>query len=78
MRGGVVFVLGLASLIFAPYRQALPAGKTLHGLMSEMGVVPREDYRRWSQDELVEVHPHIDDWIVYQRVAELPLRASEG
>lgn len=54
-------------LIFAPYTQALPEGVTLHGLMVDLGVLPREDYRRRPDLSVVSIHPGLAGWIVYER-----------
>jgi hypothetical protein len=55
-------------LVFAPYRQALPRGQTLHGLLRGLGVVPRGDYRRVPDGELEAAHPGLAGWTVYVRL----------
>jgi hypothetical protein len=54
---------------FAPYRQALPPGLTLHELFADHGVVPPPGYRRLALGELVAIDPALGKWIVYERTS---------
>jgi uncharacterized membrane protein len=54
-------------LVFAPYRQALPPGESLHDIFRRLGVVPRPDYRRLPDMVLQARQPQLGGWIVYLR-----------
>jgi len=52
-------------LVFAPYRQALLPGESLHDIFERRGVVPRPDYRRLPDLVLRARHPQLGGWVVY-------------
>jgi hypothetical protein len=56
-------------LLFAPYRQALPPGTSLHLILSARGVVPHPDYERVPATALAASDPRLGEWIVYRRTA---------
>jgi hypothetical protein len=54
-------------LLFAPYRQALLPGESLHEIFRLQGLVPRPDYKRVPDLVLQARHPRLAGWIVYER-----------
>jgi hypothetical protein len=57
-------------LLFAPYRQALPPGESLHEIFRRQGLVPRPGYERVPDPVLQARQPRLSGWIVYTREAE--------
>jgi hypothetical protein len=57
-------------LIFAPYRQALRPGDSLHEIFRRLGVVPRSGYSPLPDLALRARHPQLAGWIVYLREEE--------
>jgi hypothetical protein len=57
-------------LLFAPYRQALLPGESLHEIFRRQGLVPRPGYERVPDPVLQARQPRLAGWIVYMREAE--------
>lgn len=57
-------------LVFAPYRQALLPGGSLHDIFQRLELVPRPGYRRLPDMVLRARHPQLGGWVVYLREEE--------